>query len=159
MIVIAFSFLISRNEKIRLENRLHLFSKLGSDNNLSFTSQEILHHCIIGLDGPSKKLVILISLKTENYWKLIDLGELKNCEVKSVFKTDNSLQRKKKRLNKNLQKIVLEYQLKNDTKIFQLPFFDSDINKIYEKPELEKKAWHWKAILSQMICNVAVKTA
>jgi hypothetical protein len=155
---IAISFLISKNSKIRLENRLQLFSKLGSDHNLRFTSQEILDHCIIGLDGPSKKLVILISMKSENYWKMIDLDDLKNCEVKSIFKAGNS-QRKKKRLNKDLQKIVLEYELKNDTKIFQLPFFDSEINRIYEKPELEKKAWHWKAILTQMICNASIKTA
>lgn len=159
MIGIAFSFLISRHSKIRLENRLQLFSKLGSDNNLRFTSQEILDHCIIGLDGPSKKLAFLISRKLDNYWKLIDLTELKNCEVKIIFKNENSLHLKKRVLNKKPQKIVLEYELKNSTKLFQIPFFDVRINKIYEKPELEKKAWHWKAILTQMICNASINTA
>ena len=77
--------LVSINNKHRQKKASELlnhFSKLGTGNNLSFSSQEILENCIIGLDGIQRKLLILKKIDKDEYDSI--LLDSKNPEWRKV---------------------------------------------------------------------------
>src|SRR5688500_1689366 len=64
----------------RINHLLHLFSELDSVTNLTYSSQEILHDCIKGLDGVNRKILVAQSVDgiiTRS--ELIDLFTVKTC--------------------------------------------------------------------------------
>ena len=70
VIIFISLILVSINNKQRQKRVTELldhFSKLGTENNLSFSSQEILENCIIGLDGIQRKLLILKKIDEHEY--------------------------------------------------------------------------------------------
>ena len=61
--------LISINNKHRQRETaelLALSSKFGTENNLSFSSREILGNCLIGLDEIQRKILILKKIDEDN---------------------------------------------------------------------------------------------
>ena len=100
--------LVSLNNKDRQKTTTELlnhFSKLGTENNLSFSSQEILQNCIIGLDGIQRKLLILKKNDEDKYDSLIlDLNDVKSCSKKKIYRSVNVGTEKRKSLRTRLIK-------------------------------------------------------
>jgi len=149
----------NKHRKQKKEKLLHQFSQLVTANSLSFTSQEILHHGIIGLDGLNKKLLILESNGEEHSWSVIKLEEVKTCNVKRIYQTINAGTLKKPVMEEHLEKIVLRFELKDEKSRIDVPFFVFSENHIYEIAELEEKAKRWETILSKMISDKVKKVA
>lgn len=152
--------LVSINNKHRQKKASELlnhFSKLGTENNLSFTSQEILENCIIGLDGIQRKLLILKKIDTDEYDSiLLDLSEVKNCSKKKIYTRVNIGTSKKERFENHLDKIVLELDFIDNRQSVQILFFEPITNHIFAMSELEQKATKWEMIISQ-ITNTSLK--
>ena len=70
----------------RMRQVLQQFSLLGSEYDLSFSSQEVLANCVIGLDGINRKLLVMIRVRMHRCHKaIIHLNEVKKCSLKKVY--------------------------------------------------------------------------
>lgn len=139
----------NKEKRIAMNNILKYFNQLGSENGLSFSSNEFLKNSIMGLDGLNRK--ILVVTKEDGYYGsfLVDLNQVKNCSVKKSFGTINGADLNNKKLEQFLQKIILHFELYNKPAL-EIVFYTHLENHIYESLDLEKKARHWEAILSKM---------
>jgi len=136
---------------------LNHFSKVGTENNLSFSSQEILENCIVGLDGIQRKLLILKRIDTNAYDPiLLDLNEVKSCAKKKICTRVNIGTNKKERFENHIDKIVLELEFIYNKQPGEILFFEPITNHILAMSELEQKAEKWEAILSQIV-NTGLK--
>jgi hypothetical protein len=160
-VIISISLkLVSINNKQRKKTSTELlnhFSKLGTENNLSFSSQEILENCIIGLDGIQRKLLILKKIDKDEYDSiLLDLNEVRKCSKKNIYTRVNIGTSKKERFENHLDKIVLDFDFIDNRQPVQILFFEPITNHIFAMLELEQKAKKWETILSQ-IANTGLK--
>ena len=152
--------LVSINNKHRQKTASELlnhFSKLGTENNLSFSSEEILENGIIGLDGIQRKLLILKKIDKDEYDSiLLDLNEVKKCSKKNIYTRVNIGTNKKERFENHLDKIVLDFDFIDNRQPVQILFFEPITNHVFAMLELEQKAKKWETILSQ-IANTGLK--
>ena len=152
--------LVSINNKLRQKitsQLLNHYGKLGAENNLSFSSQEILENCIIGLDGIQRKLLILTKIDEDKYdFLLLDLNEVKSCSKKKIYRRVNIGTEKKEKFENQIDKIVLAFEFTDDRQPVHISFFEPIANHIFTMAELEQKAKNWETILSQII-NTSLK--
>lgn len=133
-----------------MNKMLKRFSQLATENNLSFSSQEILKDSVIGLDGIQRKILVLITEDDDYSWLIIDLHEVKSCSVKKVFGTINVGDLKDQKLEQFLEKIVLHFEQHRKPPV-EIVFYKNISNHIYQMQELEQKAKHWETVLYKMI--------
>lgn len=151
--VAAICFLLihihNKHNREAMNNLLKHFSNLGTENNLIFSSQEILKHSMLGLDGVRRK--ILVVTREDNFYGsfIIDLEQVRNCSVKKIYGTIKAGDLKNQKLDQYLEKIVLHFDLQNKSSV-EIVFYKHLDNHMYEALELEQKAKHWEAILSKM---------
>ena len=147
--------LVSINNKQRKKTGTELlnhFSKLATENNLSFSSQEIFENCIIGLDGVQRKLLILKKIDKDGYDSiLLDLNEVKTCSQKKIYTRINIGTSKKEKFENHLDKIVLEFDFIDNRQPVQILFYEPITNHLFAMSELEHKAKKWETILSQIV--------
>jgi hypothetical protein len=152
-------FLISIHNKHKREamNRLlNQFSQAGTENNLSFSSQEVLNNCVLGLDGVNRKMLVLTKQEDDYTALIIDLNDLKNCTVKKMFGTIKADAYKEGKLEQYLEQIVLHFDLGGKPPV-EIVFYKNFENHVYETMELEQKARRWETIISKM--HTALKIA
>ena len=139
----------NKHKREAMNNMLKHFSQLAMENNLNFSSQEVLKNSILGLDGISRKIIVVS--KEEDFYTslLIDLTEVKNCTVKKIYGTIKVGDLKSNKLEQYLEKIILHFDL-IDKPAVEIVFYKNIHNHIYDLQELEQKAKHWEAILSKM---------
>lgn len=155
-VIISICFiLVSINHKHRQRTASELlrhFSKLGIENNLSFSSQEILENCIIGLDGIQRKLLVLKKIDTDSHDPLLlNLNEVKSCSKTKIFRSVNVATGKKEKFMTQIDKIVLAFDFKDNRQPVHVIFFEAMTNHILAMPELEQKAKNWETILSKIV--------
>jgi hypothetical protein len=160
-VVIGLSLTISaiaNNRKRKNEERLFsAFSQLGTDNNLSFTSQELLGNRLIGLDGLKRKL-LFIEAKDGKYNSLIiDIDKTKSCIVKRKYMPFN-FGGKRLSPEEYLEKICLQCE-GTDNSVVEVAFYVFHNDDISDRTALEQKAKDWEAILSKMIIKEHTKIA
>lgn len=125
------------------------FSQLATENDLNFSSQEVLKNSILGLDGVKRKIIV-VRKEEELYTSLvIDLSEVKECAVKKIYGTITAGDLKSNKLEQYLEKIILHFDLIHKAPV-EIIFYKNTDNHIYETGELEKKAKHWETILSKL---------
>lgn len=139
----------NKHKREAMNNLLKHFSRLGAENGLNFSSQELLKNSILGLDGVHRK--ILVVTKEENLTGsfIIDLNQVKNCTVKKVYGTINVGDLKKGKLDQYLERIILHFEMNGKPSV-EIIFYKHFDNHVYETQELEQKARHWETILSKM---------
>lgn len=146
--------LISIDNKQREKTTTELlnhFSKLGTENKLSFSSQEILENCIIGLDGIQRKLLVLKKIDKDEYDSiLLDLNDVKHCTKRNIYTRINIGTSKKERFENHIDKIVLDFDFIDNRQRVQILFFELVANDIFSMSELEQKAKKWETIVSQI---------
>lgn len=136
---------------------LHQFSELGSHYNLTFSSQEILHDCIIGLDGVNRKILVTRSAEDViSHSEMIALSDVKSCSVIRQYGTIKSGELRVKKLETYLERVALHFEREGNQPSIEIPFYQHRKNGLHELERLEKKARHWEMLLSKMI-HVPVK--
>ena len=145
----------NKHKREAMNKLLKHFSQSGTENNLGFSSQEILNHCVFGLDGVNRK--ILVVTREDDYYGsfIIDLNEVKNCKVKKTYGAIKADDLKDHKLEQYLEKIVLQFELHGKPSV-EIVFYKNFDNHIYETQELEQKAKHWEAILSKMQTSLKI---
>lgn len=139
----------NKHKREAMNNMLKHFSQLAMENNLNFSSQEVLKNSILGLDGINRKIIVVS--KEEDFYTslLIDLTEVKDCTVKKIYGTIKVGDLKSHKLEQYLEKIILHFDLLHKPPV-EIVFYKNIHNHVYETQELEQKAKHWEAILSKM---------
>lgn len=141
----------NKQKRIAVNDLLQRFSQLGTNHNLSFSSQEVLKDGVIGLDGMHRKLAVLQKRNEDGYHSnVINLGEIKTCSVKKQYGTIGSGDLQTKKPEQYLEKIVLHFEFNNGSEPVEVMFYNHIDHVIYQIAELENKAKHWEAILSKM---------
>ena len=158
-ITLALVSISNKHQKEKKEKLLHQLSRVGTENNMFITKQEILNDGIIGLDSLNKKLLVLENNEDNFNWAIINLDEVKAFSVKKLYQATNIGTLKKRLMEEHLEKIVLQFELKDEKGKIEVPFFVFSKNHIYQLAELEQQAKYWEASLSKLITSKLKKTA
>lgn len=154
-IVLCYLLLIAienRQKQRKMKRLLDYFSRLGSKYNLTFSSQEVLRNCIIGLDGIQRKLLVLSGINQGSLTEyVIDLNEVSKCSVKRQYGSIQVNGLRKRRLEQYLERMTLNFKFLVEKQPADIQFFKQTENHISELPELEKRVEKWKVILSKML--------
>jgi hypothetical protein len=141
-----------RQRRKSISQLLHHFSELGSKNNLTFSSQELLPDCIIGVDGVHRKLLILEKRDGGYTDFVIDLNEVKSCHIKKYYDPIPIGALKAKMEEQCLNKVVLLFDNINHNSLpLVVKFYDQAQTSIYQLAELEQKAKDWEVMLTKML--------
>jgi len=155
--------LVSVNNKHRRRRTAALlanFSKAGTENNLSFSAQEILNNCALGLDGIHRKLLVLKKINETNYNSfVIDLNDVNACSKKNIYKTVNMGGSKVPKLENHLEKIALKFEFTDGRQPIEIPFYSYVDNHALEIEELGQKVKNWEIIISQILKKNVKKIA
>ncbi|PWV56333.1 hypothetical protein C7475_101848 [Chitinophaga sp. S165] len=144
--------IVNRQKQKKMKRLLDYFSRLGSKYNLTFSSQEVLRSCIIGLDGVQRKLLILNGINNGPLSEyIIDLNEVSDCSVKKEYGRIQVNGLRKRKLEQYLERMTLNFKFLIEKQPEDIPFFKQTENHISELPRLEDKAEKWKVILSKML--------
>lgn len=153
-------FVVSnKTEKQKQLHQLLLqFSELGSKYDMSFSGQEVLTDCIIGIDGIRRKLLIYKTIENVvTHVDLVDLREVKICELKKHYGTIDCHAFTNKKLKNHPERIALQLQLKHNRGAVEIPFYNQIANPANEHAHMEQKARYWEKLISKMV-YVPVKT-
>ena len=130
-----------KHRSIRFDKIRYLqLSELGSKFSMSFSSHEVLGNKIMGLDGIKKKLLVLEQTDGQSHSYIIDLDEAKAISVKKIYRSIKAGELKKRRIE----------EFGNGKEDIVLPFYENEIDNIYDLQGLERKIKNWQLILSKM---------
>ena len=141
-------FVHNKHKREADNSLLNHFRQTGTENGLSFSSQELLKESVFGLDGISRKILVLTRVDDGYSSFTINLDEVTSCSVKKIYGTLRLVDRKDP-AEKYLDRIVLQFDLHRKPPV-EILFYKHITNHIYEWQELEQKAKHWEAVLSKM---------
>ncbi len=151
---IGFIYINNKEKRRTAGLLLSQLSKSGIENNLSFSSQELLNGSMLGLDAIKMKLLILQPDGEDAYgWNIIDLEMVKHCVVKKIYEPFYEGNSREKRNENYLDKIVLHFEFSDNSASKEVDFYRHITNNIYEMQHLEQKAKKWELILMQMMGN------
>ena len=137
---------------------LAYLTKLGSEQNLSFRVQEILKHCLIGLDERKKKVLIVSGItEGQPHHFVIDLNEVSGCSVKKYYGRINVNGLVNRGLNQYLEKMDLQIELHSKKQPADILIYKQTDNDIRELPKLELKARKWMELISRISPNFLKK--
>lgn len=149
-LIYIFTYFIKTTKK-KKENLFLRLSKEGTANNLIFCSQEILQNKVIGIDGIHRKIMILENISNKYNCSVISLDEVQNCELITRCGSLHTANFKRLQIEKKLQAIELQFELKNQSQPASIIFYDSLINSKKELVLLKAKAEYWSIMLSKML--------
>jgi hypothetical protein len=135
----------------RMNKILDHFSKLGTNYNLSFSSQEILSNVIIGLDGVNRKVLILDHSGSVFNDYIINLNEVKHCTVKKYYGNIKPGGLKTNKMDSYLEKVCLHFELYNGKEAIEVVFYNHIDHPLYQLSVLEQKAMNWKESFEKML--------
>lgn len=142
----------SRQKQKKMKRLLDYFSRLGSKYNLTFSSQEVLRNCIVGLDGIQRKVLVLSGINNGPLSEyVIDLNQVSHCSVKKQYGSIEVNGLRKRKLEQYLERMSLNFKFLIEKQPANIQFYKQTENHISELPELESRAEKWKIILSKML--------
>ena len=152
-------YIFHQQKRKRMHALFHRFSESGSKNSLTFSGQEVLSDCILGLDGMHRKLLILKVQEGAVKDTVIDLAEVKTCSVKKQYGTINIDGLKHRKLDQYLQWMGLRFEFHKGRPAIEVPFYRHPTHSLYQLQSLEQKARFWETMLSKMLCTALQKRA
>jgi hypothetical protein len=146
-------FIISKRQaKKRMDQLLHRFSVLGTENDLAFSSQEIFDNKVIGVDGMKRKILVLEKLQHNNPdWYFIDLSEVKSCRVKRKYDPLSKGPAMQINGHPEVRSISLEFVHRDSGPTIVLPLYHHLANSDNELKVLDAKAKDWQTMLTKLL--------
>jgi hypothetical protein len=152
LVTLLFTTIEKRKKRASMNQFLNRFIELGSLNNLTFSSQEILKDAAIGLDGIHRRLLVLYgNHETTFRHRLFHLSDVATCSVKKQYATVNAPGSKNNTVDQYLEKIMLRFEMKSGEEPVEVNFYHHVTCDVYEIKDMAEKAKHWEAILSKML--------
>jgi hypothetical protein len=156
--------LVCKNDKDMYNKTTDLLTRLcrlGIENNISISGQEVLNDCVIGMDGINRKLLVVKRGDLHNYynWYIIDLDEIINCSVKKTYRSIMAGELKGRTIEEYLEQIDLRLELLNKKEPVEIPFYRYTNHQGTQINQLDRKAKNWQIMLSKMQKNRLKKIA
>lgn len=145
-----FSFLNKQNKKKQHQKLISIFNSTGVKHGLSFSSQEILGHKIVGLDGINRKFVTVNDKEETN---IISLDEVRICEMKKNYQSYQPANQSDYGHETFVTSVVLHFEFKTKKPSLSIVFYDNLLQPVVEEKIMEAKAKDWEIILSKMIAS------
>lgn len=144
-VLFTLAFLFDRLNKQKTRKMLHRFTTLGAQQDLSFTSLEILGNKVIGIDAPKGQLMFIEKKGSGFNWLVVDLSQVNACRITKQYGSIPFL-----------KAISLEFDFKNSPRTVALPFYRHGKMRTpkREAPVLEHKARNWESQLVKLITEV-----
>jgi ribosomal protein S24E len=151
--VTFFLVTLEKKNKQKLQNEMaEILSDFSIKYELSISRQEYLRNMIIGLDGINKKILVVFATKNNLFRHLlIDLCQVKNCQVKNYYSAANLGHSKEPKPAVYLERMVLEFEYNNKYPNEEIAFYDHIYNNSNQLAELEEKAKHWRTLANKLI--------
>ncbi len=131
-----------------------LLNKIGSDNNLSFSKQDVMKNLALGLDEEQRKMLILQqACEGKNDWLIINLDHVHTCLVKKTYKKINANDLEKRILDEYLENITLHLALSQNKQPVEINFYSPSDHNIFDVPVLERKAKDWEIVISKSLMS------
>ncbi|MEP7233447.1 MAG: hypothetical protein ABI691_24520, partial [Ginsengibacter sp.] len=96
------------------------------------------------------KILVVEEKNGSNSSYIIELDKVNSISVKTVYDSIKPNALRKKRLEKFLKTIHLQFEFTDGRNAVALPFFENKKNNIEDLPVLERKTKNWKMIFSKM---------
>jgi len=156
-ITVVVLVLIRINNRDRKQVALDLLSKFRDkavENDLSISSQEVVGNMLIGLDGIQRKLLIIKKLAPDKYAsQIIHLNAVKSCSKKPIYKNVNVGDHKGTRLEKQVEKIALEFEYIDAATSTEVISFEILSNHMLTMSQLNEKVSKWERMISKLLSN------
>lgn len=153
--LIVICLLLIAIEKKHLKKKLNTlllrFSKIGSENDLIFSSQEILVDVILGLDGIKRKLLVFNKVDPKCYF-IIDLLQVVGCSVQK-HSINNELNATSSTKKKETERIALHFEFMERREPLDVLFYSAMTYSAGSIEEMEQKARDWEIMLSKLMDN------
>ncbi len=145
IILIAFAFIYkSKIDKKKKRNRIQdKISETAGQHTLAWTHTDIWDHRGIAWSSTSRKLFFIDMAKDKEESHLIDMNTIHTCNLVESGHSGT--------VHKTIHTTSVELQLvpKDKGPVITVPFYKEEVDGIYEKMPLTRKARDWKDILSK----------
>lgn len=161
-VIIICLVLIAINNRQRRKNANELsnrFFKLGKERNLIFSKMDVLGNFMVGLDDVYNKIMVLTKSEHEYDSFVIDLGEVKDCSKRNIYKRINRGSAKRDEFESYVDEIFLVFDFQEKAEQVNLSFYESGRNSLLEMAALEQKAKDWEMIVTRITKELQRKTA
>ncbi len=148
LLIMGFAYLNKRSRKAKEQKFIDLFNKAGEEHGLYFSSQEVLHNKIIGLDGIHRKFVVV---NENEISRVISLDDVKKCSMQKHLETYKRADEKSSGYEMFVKSIFLQFDFKDKRPAETIVFFDNLLQPHAEEIIMESKSKAWEIILSKMI--------
>jgi hypothetical protein len=143
--LIASAFIYkSKTEKKKKRNRIqNKISETAGQYTLEWTHTDIGDHRGIAWSSASRKLFFIDMAKDKEEFQLIDMNTIHTCNLVESGHSGT--------VHKTIHTTSVELQLVSKDKgpVITLPFYKEEVDGIYEKMLLTRKAQNWKDLLSK----------
>lgn len=156
LLIMGFAYINKRNRKAKEQKFIDLFNKAGEKHGLSFSSQEVLHNKIIGLDGIHRKFVVV---NENEISRVISLDDVKKCSMQKNLETYTRTDEKSSGYEMFVKSIFLQFDFKDKRQKETIIFYDNLLQPYAEEKMMESKAKDWEIILSKMIIDPIIARA
>ena len=129
-------------------------SEIGSRYNLSFSSQLVLGHKIIALDGVKKWLLMVDADKEIDPPCMIDLNKVSAVTLRKSYGSIKQGQLRNKGIEDFLNTIDLQFFMKDKTATIVLPVYNIETDDKEDRKALDKSAKNWQRMVSKMIGGI-----
>jgi hypothetical protein len=135
-----------------MNHLLNRFNELGTAYNLSFTSLEVFNNIMMGLDGLRRKFMVLTQKDNRSFdHYVIDLDEVKNFSMEKHYGKIRAGDLRKNKLEAFLEKLAFRFSFHSGKEPKEVAFHKPVAHKKYHLQDIERKAMHWKQVLSKML--------
>lgn len=139
----------NKQKRKAMNELLNYFRQAGTENNFSFSSEEVLQNSVLGLDPVHRKLLFAVRSGSLFHSSVIDVNNLGSCTVKKHYGTIQAGDLKKHKLEQYLDRITLHLEPAGKPPV-EIDFYRHSDNHLFEIPELEQKARYWETFLAKM---------
>jgi hypothetical protein len=126
------------------------FKELGQRLQLSFSSQLVLADMLIGIDGISRKLLLVSNEDGISRHNVLDLADVEECSLYKKYSPIPGGALKTKNINAFVERVGLKFVQHNREEVF-LPFYTRGLNSLDELRALEQKARDWTSMFTKML--------
>jgi hypothetical protein len=135
--------------KKQAHENFHRFSTSGSQQNLSFSRQEIVQNKIIGIDG-IKQVLMIAELDNDYNIVCIPVKKLAQCRIDKTYQTIGDSSADKEKILKDIR---LAFHFRDNSEPVDVLFYNHDTDSIYLMADLEAKAKEWQLAVSKLIAG------
>lgn len=150
VIILSLAILAIRKQKKKKEALSLYIQGIINEHQLEIDQKEAQPNFLLAMDSNARKIVHIKALREKPETIVIDLSDIKTCQMKGVeqsFFMDNE----KKRKETITTRFGLELTYRNNDELSHILFYDYIQNNMAQLGELKAKALEWDRRINEVI--------